>query len=75
MRHSAVACDAYQTTDVANIYDSELQIMLIATRLFRMKNPHWWVQEAATMLTIPNTKAIIEKTIGKRLRIQLFVRP
>ena len=33
MRHSAVACDVYQTTDVAYPNDWELQIMSIWTRL------------------------------------------
>jgi hypothetical protein len=37
MRLSAVACDVYQTTDVAYPNDWELQIMSIRTRLLAWK--------------------------------------
>jgi hypothetical protein len=75
MRHSAVACDVYQTTDVAYLVDWGLQIMSIGTRLFSMKDPHRWVQPSPTTVTIPNTKAMIERATGRRLWRRLFVRP
>ena len=75
MRHSAEACDMYQTIDVACLNAWGLQIMSIMSRLFSIKNPHRMTQEVDTMVTIPNTKAMIEKAIGTRLWMRLFVRP
>lgn len=64
----------YQTTDVAYLSDWGLQMMSIGTRLFSMKDPHKWAKPPA-MVTIPNTKAMIEKVTGRRLWMRLFVRP
>ena len=75
MRHSAIACEVYQTTDVANTTDWELQTMSVMTDLFNVRSPHLMTQAVPSMLTIPNTKAIIEKAIGMRLWMRLFVRP
>jgi hypothetical protein len=76
MRHSATVCDPYQTTDVAYLYVWELWIMSIGSRVFSMeKTTHCCVQVLATMVTIPNTKAMMEKNIGVRLWTRLFVRP
>jgi hypothetical protein len=75
MRHSAMTCDVYQTTDVRNANDWELHMMSIVIRLSSIANTHCEVQEVATMLIMPNTKARIEKTIGMRHWMRLFVRP
>jgi hypothetical protein len=40
MRHSAVVCDVYQTTDVPYLDDSELWIMSTGVRLFSMKKKY-----------------------------------
>jgi hypothetical protein len=74
MRHSAMTCDVYQTTDVGNKTDGQLQIMSIVIRLFSIENPHLMAQVAA-MLVVPNTKARVEKIIGMRHWMRLFVRP
>ena len=65
MRDSAMTCDVYQTTDVGNKIDGQLQIISIVIRLVSIKNPHFMAQVAA-MLVVPNTKARVEKTIGMR---------
>ena len=39
------------------------------------RTTHWFVQAVATTVTIPNTKARIEKNKGVRLWTRLFVRP
>jgi hypothetical protein len=74
MRHSAMTCDVYQITDVGNKSDWELQIMSIVIRLFSIENPHHCEDQVATVLIVPNTKARIEKTIGMRHWMRLFVR-
>ena len=40
MRHSAIVCDAYQTTDVEYLYDSGLWIMSIGGRVLSIKRNH-----------------------------------
>ena len=70
-----MTCDVYQTTDVRNSNDWELQIMSIVIRVFRVENTHCEVQELATMLIIPNTKARREKNMGMRDWMRLFVSP
>ena len=76
MRHSATVCDAYQITDVVYLYDWELWIMSIGGRVFsKKKTTHCFVQVVPTTVTMPNTKAMIEKNIGVRLWTRLFVRP
>ena len=70
-----MTCDVYQITEVQNINDWELQIMSIIIRLFSIENLYLMTQEVATMLIVPNTKARVEKTIGMRHWMRLFVRP
>jgi hypothetical protein len=74
MRQSAIVCDVYQTIVVEYLYDWGLDNVNRGSSVQHEKTTHY-VLQAEIMVTIPNTKATIEKNMGVRLWTRLFVRP